>query len=767
MERRNLILLLSLLLTFSSITYFPIPVQAEETSIEESYTSNTHRKCVNGEGYEEIYCYPIALKDESGFYRPFMEVFSLTYENNSFVAKWYDHYLKLKPFVMRNGKKYGLAFAGNFDIILNNFLYSYEYGMQFHNVIINLDYIGFEIVDTNVNLMVRYWNASYWNATETDITFNEFYYYDLVADNIVFSFRDIPKDLVMSIEDNLLLFGNVTGKENINLDPTVETLIPGADGTYTEWYVYPSGSQNGVDYKYVDSCDGDRTGWIEVGDSPYLDAIDDTNKIYTASNGATEGDFGFQNSTRSSDYTITSVEVELYAYQERTLEEVRIYIWDGNSWEDIGSAQPEATYSWKAYGDASLIIDTWAEVNSTEIYVAYYKSGQAGNIHVDAMRLKIAWSKGQGSHYDKVDDPVGNPDDGSTYVHTVMGISGDSNWINDTYNLPNSTIPSSATITNFTVFIRGKAYGITAQPSYTIMIRTHDTDYLGDVYSGGGNVFADHTYSWSDNPYTESSWTIGEINTTEIGTRGKSAYYYVTEYWFPAIVTQIYANVSYTIGEEEEFDCNYIGLNTTLAGSITEIKADWTDLNASKGLSHNRFCWNNTGTFVNDTWTDTWNGNWSERIKTLNSTVNLVICARFYVNDTSGEEHASTWLFFTTYLPPDQHPVAVFFFTPPNPRRNENVTFNATESFDPDGTIVSYAWDFGDGDTGSGMILNHTFAYDEAYNVTLTVTDDDSLTGVCIESITPSATDSRIVVWGVLGAIIIFAIILFKKEGYI
>lgn len=219
--------------------------------------------------------------------------------------------------------------------------------------------------------------------------------------------------------------------------------------------------------------------------------------------------------------------------------------------------------------------------------------------------------------------------------------------------------------------------------------------------------------------------------------------------------------------EEEEWDCNYIGLNSTIAGDVTELSADWSDLNASEGLSMFLFSWNNTGTVQNDTWLDSWDGNWTRVTKTLNSTVNLVICARFYVNDTSGEEHASTWLFFTTYLPPNQHPIALFFFTPPNPRRNENVTFNATESSDPDGTIMSYAWDFGDGDTGIGMILNHSFAYDEAYNVTLTVTDDDALTGVCVESITPSATDSRFVVWGVMIAIIIVAFALCKREGYI
>ncbi len=56
---------------------------------------------------------------------------------------------------------------------------------------------------------------------------------------------------------------------------------------------------------------------------------------------------------------------------------------------------------------------------------------------------------------------------------------------------------------------------------------------------------------------------------------------------------------------------------------------------------------------------------------------------------------------------------------------NRTVTFNASASSDPDGSIDSYNWSFGDGDTATGMTLNYT--YDEAgnYTVELNVTDND------------------------------------------
>ncbi len=54
---------------------------------------------------------------------------------------------------------------------------------------------------------------------------------------------------------------------------------------------------------------------------------------------------------------------------------------------------------------------------------------------------------------------------------------------------------------------------------------------------------------------------------------------------------------------------------------------------------------------------------------------------------------------------------------------------SAAGSSDVDGTIVSYAWAFGDGTTGSGVDVSHTYAAAGTYPVTLTVTDDDGATG--------------------------------------
>jgi PKD repeat protein len=53
-------------------------------------------------------------------------------------------------------------------------------------------------------------------------------------------------------------------------------------------------------------------------------------------------------------------------------------------------------------------------------------------------------------------------------------------------------------------------------------------------------------------------------------------------------------------------------------------------------------------------------------------------------------------------------------------------TFDGSESFDHEGSIVQYSWDFGDGTTAEGITVTHTYETPGAYLVCLTVTDNAS-----------------------------------------
>jgi len=86
-------------------------------------------------------------------------------------------------------------------------------------------------------------------------------------------------------------------------------------------------------------------------------------------------------------------------------------------------------------------------------------------------------------------------------------------------------------------------------------------------------------------------------------------------------------------------------------------------------------------------------------------------------------------------------PIAVFTHSPSEPIVDETVTFDACESHDPDGSITSYSWDFGDGTpvvTENDPIATHVYAAADTYTVTLTITDNDGLANTTAATVTVS-----------------------------
>lgn len=73
---------------------------------------------------------------------------------------------------------------------------------------------------------------------------------------------------------------------------------------------------------------------------------------------------------------------------------------------------------------------------------------------------------------------------------------------------------------------------------------------------------------------------------------------------------------------------------------------------------------------------------------------------------------------------PNQPPTASFTAVPDSGDKPLQVSFSASTSSDSDGLIVSYRWDFGDGQSGSGKTTSHTYVSKGTFTVTLTVLDN-------------------------------------------
>lgn len=102
------------------------------------------------------------------------------------------------------------------------------------------------------------------------------------------------------------------------------------------------------------------------------------------------------------------------------------------------------------------------------------------------------------------------------------------------------------------------------------------------------------------------------------------------------------------------------------------------------------------------------------------------------VSATNGTLVHSVFINVLVLPPPDIPPVANFTFTPTNPMVGQDVQFNGTSSFDPDGFVRLWTWNFGDGSglfISTSPLLDHTFFDQGNFTVTLTVEDNAGLTG--------------------------------------
>lgn len=138
-----------------------------------------------------------------------------------------------------------------------------------------------------------------------------------------------------------------------------------------------------------------------------------------------------------------------------------------------------------------------------------------------------------------------------------------------------------------------------------------------------------------------------------------------------------------------------------------------------------------------------------------NSDKTLSVVAKFPMDNPAHQDSNPQYeRFFASKETPPKHkrpylkivyacikpPIANFTYSPSDPVAYETVTFNASASYDPNGHIIMYTWNFGDENitTATDPIITHVYTDPGNFTATLTVTDNDGLTNSTTTMVTVS-----------------------------
>ncbi|MDP3073286.1 MAG: PKD domain-containing protein [Opitutaceae bacterium] len=194
-----------------------------------------------------------------------------------------------------------------------------------------------------------------------------------------------------------------------------------------------------------------------------------------------------------------------------------------------------------------------------------------------------------------------------------------------------------------------------------------------------------------------SSLGTGNPATDGFSSYGSVGNYLITGSLVPTTARQApvaVASASAVVGTAA-FSVNFSGQNCTDAdGSITAYR--WDFGNGTTSLSMNASC-----------------------LYTTPGTYNAVLT----VTDNDGLT-GSAALTITVNAPANQVPVAVISTNQNTGTAPVAIAFSGASSYDPDGTIASYLWNFGDGTTSTAIAPAKTFSTPGNYTVSLSVTDN-------------------------------------------
>ena len=247
---------------------------------------------------------------------------------------------------------------------------------------------------------------------------------------------------------------------------------------------------------------------------------------------------------------------------------------------------------------------------------------------------------------------------------------------------------------------------------------------LTTVYSGGSQTF-NATYKTSATNAT-GTWTASLAANTYAdawGNSGPSTKLTNTPQLVPATLTiNVGATTYVPIGQQVKLNATVSYPDGTTLTTGTGVKS-YLIYTGTPGVTH-------IVPLTFDTGLQHWFGSYTPQTSDPGGLWSLI------VNATDSPSPPNTGSASTAVTLQDRPPVASFTSTPSSAPTGTSITFDGTASYDLDGTVVSYSWDFGDQTTGTGSVATHSFTYAKTYPVTLTVTDNGGVTGSSSSQVT-------------------------------
>jgi len=244
-----------------------------------------------------------------------------------------------------------------------------------------------------------------------------------------------------------------------------------------------------------------------------------------------------------------------------------------------------------------------------------------------------------------------------------------------------------------------------------------DTAFIGASGKDSTYVFTRIGNSWTQQQELSAGWHFSISGDTALITHSKYPYQ-PSVYVFTRTGTKWTKQTEFVASDSSlSFGCSvsldgetaFIGDNYGLGAAYVFTYTDNTWTQQYKLLASDGYAGSNFGTSVS-----------------LDGNIGLIAA---YSNDKNDN---SVYVF--SKVVENQPPAASFSWTPSNPTINQQITFDASTSNDPDGSIAKYEWDWNnDGtyvDSKTTPIVIHSWSEIGNYSVTVRVTDNSGATSI-------------------------------------